>query len=203
MFTGARVVFIAPDNCLECLRLATLQAGKSILMTTYGIRRGFWLLDPTSVPVNKWSYASTLDGMEKMGKHISLREMRESDLVVDLMVTGTGAINRRGIRFGKGHGYFDLEWALLSSLRIAGADTITVCVVHDCQVLDEAFVPELFDTVCDVIVTPTEMINVSQAQKPTCGILWPKLQPGMLEDIPPLRELRDMQAGAPQETLRL
>ena len=32
-----------------------------------------------------------------------------------MMVTGASAITPSGIRFGKGHGYFDLEWAMLSS----------------------------------------------------------------------------------------
>ena len=29
--------------------------------------------------------------------------------MIDYMVTGTGAINMDGVRFGKGHGFFDAE----------------------------------------------------------------------------------------------
>lgn len=194
-FNAAQLLFIAPDNCLEYLRLAILRAGKAILMTTYGIRRGFWLLDPRAIPEELYVYASTLDGMEKVGTHICLREMRDRNLTVDMMITGTGAINREGIRFGKGHGYFDLEWGMLSTLHVASQDTTTVCLVHDCQVLDETLQPDEFDTVCDVIVTPKGLIDVQQAQKPKCGILWPRLQPGMMEGIPPLRELKELEAS--------
>lgn len=192
-FTFAKVIFITPDNCLEHLRLEALRARKTILMTTYAIRRGFWLLSHNQIPVESYAYASTLDGMEKMGRPITLDEMQKEELRVDLMVTGTGAINREGVRFGKGHGFFDLEWGILHSLGLVETEKNTVAVVHDCQILDEKLVPEEFDTVCDIIVTPTNIIEVEEAKKPECGILWDRLEPGMLESIPPLQELQRMQ----------
>jgi 5-formyltetrahydrofolate cyclo-ligase len=144
--------------------------------------------------------ASLLDAMERpgLGKHITLAEMQDMGLKVDLMVTGTGAITRAGIRFGKGHGFFDLEWAMLTSINVVETlDVPCIAVVHNCQVLDEELHPEVFDTVCDFIVTPSMIMEAADAgqdqgavQKPSCGILWDKLQPGMLEDIPPLQELR-------------
>ena len=91
--------------------------------------------------------------------------------------------------------FFDLEFAILFSLGLVKVETPCVAIVHDCQVLDENFIPEDFDTGCDLIITPSRMIEVGKShavQKPTCGILWDQLQPGMLDDIPPLKELRDM-----------
>lgn len=191
--TSTSCVFIAPDNCLEYLRQRALAAGLTVLMTTYGIRRGFWLLDPADMADPAlFAYAATLDGMEKMGRPVSLRRMVELGLDVRVMVTGTGAINTRGVRFGKGHGFFDLEWALLSAVGIVGPDTTTAAVVHDCQVLDEELVADEYDTVCDLVATPSRLIEADVAGKPTCGILWDRLEAGMLDDIPPLQELRDM-----------
>lgn len=189
-FQACRCVFIAPDNCLEYLRARALEAGVQVLMTTYGIRRGFWLLDPADIDPALCKYAATLDGMERIGKPVSLLRIVELGLEVGLMVTGTGAINTKGIRFGKGHGFFDLEWGMLFSMGVVGPHTTTAAVVHDCQVLDEELVPEPFDTVCDLVVTPTRLIKADIVGKPTCGILWDKLEPGMLEDIPPLQELK-------------
>ncbi|KAJ4402331.1 hypothetical protein N0V82_010794 [Gnomoniopsis sp. IMI 355080] len=203
-FQTCSCVFITPDNCLEYLREKTLEAGRKVLMTTYGIRRGFWLLDPAEIHhPSLFKYAATLDGMEKMGKPVSLREIVERDLHVGLMVTGTGAINTKGIRFGKGHGYFDLEWAMLYSMGVVGPQhTITAAVVHDCQVLEEELLPEQFDTVCDLVVTPTRLMEADNvAGKPTCGILWDRLEAGMLDEIPPLRELKDC-ASTPTATLK-
>ena len=82
---------------------------------------------------------------------------------------------------------------MLYSLGIIDQNTIAVSIVHDCQVLEETLHPEKFDTVCDAVVTPTRVIKVKdRAAKPSCGVLWPLLQPGMLESIPPLQDLRDM-----------
>jgi 5-formyltetrahydrofolate cyclo-ligase len=133
-----------------------------------------------------------LDGMERLGQPLSLTDILAKNWHIPLMVTGTGAINTKGVRFGKGHGFFDLEWAMLYALKVVDQDTVAMAVVHDCQVLDEELRPEEFDTVCDVVVTPTKVIEIPDTQKPTCGVLWPLLQPGMLERIPPLQELKAM-----------
>ncbi|KKY15566.1 putative 5-formyltetrahydrofolate cyclo-ligase [Phaeomoniella chlamydospora] len=195
-FKAAKVIFITPDNCLEELRLEALNAGKIVLVTTYSIRRGFWLLDPAVIKgdIDRLK-ASLLDTMEKVGRHVTLQQMKDENLVVDLLVTGTGAVDTRtGIRFGKGHGFFDLEWAILSTLGMIrdGAQVVGFC--HDCQVVDEGLEAEQFDTVCDLIVTPGGEIEVTSPQdKPTCGIMWERLESNMLDDIPPLRELQEMQ----------
>jgi 5-formyltetrahydrofolate cyclo-ligase len=189
-YKKSNVIFITPDNCLEDLRLQALKDGKTVLITTYGIRRGFWVLDPLRIDPSDYRYAAMLDGMERLGQPVTLAEIVSSGWRIPMMVTGTGAINHYGVRFGKGHGFFDLEWAMLYTLGVIGQDTIAVGVVHDCQLLEEELYPEEFDTVCDVIATPTKTIQVENAAKPTCGVLWPLLQPGMLESIPPLLELK-------------
>ena len=195
-YRSAKTVFIAPDNCLEHLRVVALQEGKQVLMTTYAIRRGFWLLDPAQIPSSLFTLAATLDGMERLARPVKLVEMIEENLVVDFLVTGTGAINLDGVRFGKGHGFFDCEFGILYALKRIAETTPVAIVAHDCQVLDQDFERAAFDTSCDFIVTPTRLITISDAQKPTAGILWSQLIPEMLESIPPLRELREMQQKA-------
>jgi 5-formyltetrahydrofolate cyclo-ligase len=191
-YINSKVLFITPDNCLEDLRLRGLKDGKTLLITTYAIRRGFWLLDPQRIAPADYRYAAMLDGMERLGQPLSLADIMSKGWRIPFMVTGTGAINSRGVRFGKGHGFFDLEWAILYTLGVVDQDTIATAVVHDCQVLEEELYPEEFDTVCDIVVTPTMVVKVEGATKPTCGILWPLLQPGMLDRIPPLQELKAM-----------
>lgn len=192
VYLNSNVIFITPDNCLESLRVQALKDGKTILMTTYGIRRGFWVLRPSDIAPADYRCAAMLDGMERYGKPVTLAEIVANKWHIPVMVTGTGAINLRGVRLGKGHGFFDLEWAILYTLGVVDQSTIAVGVVHDCQVLAEELHPEEFDTVCDIVVTPTRVTEVHGAAKPTCGVLWPLLQPGMLEDIPPLQELKAM-----------
>ncbi|KAM3078336.1 hypothetical protein ACMFMG_006220 [Clarireedia jacksonii] len=204
-YSRAQKLFIAPDNCLQELRYQALRDGKTVLCTTYGIRRGFFLLDPKVIPERKWELASVLDGMEKLGRHVTLTEMRQANLQIPLMVTGTGAINHKGLRFGKGHGFFDLEWAMLYSIGVVTKDTKTIALVHECQVLDEELKGEQWDTGCDFVVTNKRVIQVSGASKPGCGILWDRLEENMMDDIEPLRELKSLifppELKSPQEKM--
>jgi 5-formyltetrahydrofolate cyclo-ligase len=194
----ASIIFIAPDNCLRGLRYRALLDGKKVLVTTYGIRRGFFLLDPVAIDRSKYEICSLLDGMELYGRHESLSEigtlLSKLEMKIPLMVTGTGAISsRNGLRFGKGHGFFDLEWGMLYSLGFVNEETKTVALVHECQVLDEELVGAEWDTGCDFVVTEKRIIEVEEARKPSCGILWESLEVDMLEDIEPLRQLRGLE----------
>ncbi|KAF8861001.1 5-formyltetrahydrofolate cyclo-ligase [Acephala macrosclerotiorum] len=193
-YKNANLLFIAPDDCIQELRYRALKDGKTILVTTYGIRRGFWILDPKEIHESRWEMASMLDGMERMGRHITLAEIRELSKGIGLMVTGTGAINHEGLRFGKGHGFFDLEWAMLYTIGKVNEKTQTIAVVHQCQVLDDELRGEVWDTGCDFVVTNERVIEVEHASKPSCGILWDILEEGMLAGIEPLQELRSMQS---------
>lgn len=193
VYKNAELVFIAPDNCAQELRYRSLKDGKKVLVTTYGIRRGFFILDPKEIAESKWEMASMLDAMERLGKHMTLTEVFQLTQNIDLMVTGTGAINYKGLRFGKGHGFFDLEWAMLYTVRKVTEKTKTIAVVHECQVLDEELQGEVWDTGCDFVVTNERVIEVQGCNKPSCGVLWEKLEKGMLDDIEPLKELQAMQ----------
>ncbi|ODV83830.1 hypothetical protein CANARDRAFT_9120 [[Candida] arabinofermentans NRRL YB-2248] len=197
-YKNSKLLFITPDNCLEELRYEALKDGKTILITTYGIYRGFWLLEPSKIPKERYEYASTLDGLEKVARHITLQNMIDEKLCVDVMITGTGAINYQGIRLGKGHGFFDSEWAMLYTIKAINKNTPTVAFVHDCQVLDERMTPEVFDTVCDLIVTNSTMFQVDSIAKPTCGIIWDVLDKHMFDTIPPLQELKALNLPVPE-----
>jgi 5-formyltetrahydrofolate cyclo-ligase len=191
-YKDSSFIFITPDNCLEQLRYQTLKDGKLILITSYSIKRGFFLLDPNAIPKEQYLYAATLDGMERVGKPVTLADIKTLPRL-EYLITGTGAINEEGVRFGKGHGFFDAEWGML--YRIGKIDTRTpaAALVHDCQVLQETLYPDVFDTVVDVIFTPTRTLEVANPHKPTCGILWERLDPHMLGTIPPLQELRKLE----------
>jgi len=195
-YKNAEIIFIAPDNCIERLRLQALRDDKKVLMTTYSIKRGFWLLDPAQIDPALFPYAAMLDGMERLARPVSLEDLRALPSV-DYLVTGTGAINHEGVRFGKGHGFFDAEWAILYTLGRINKSTPAAAVVHDCQMLDETLVPDVFDTVVDVVFTPTRTIEVRDPQKPTCGILWDRLDPHMFKTIPPLQDLKTSGIAVP------
>ena len=192
-YRDAEIIFITPDNCIEQLRHQALLDGKRVLCTTYSIKRGFWLLDPNHIRPERYLYAATLDGMEREGTPFLLSEIASKLGRIDFLVTGTGAINEEGVRFGKGHGFFDAEWAMLFKMKTVTATTPVAAVVHDCQLLQEKLYPEIFDTVADVVFTPTRTLEVSDPHKPECGIVWDLLDPHMLATIPPLQELKEIE----------
>lgn len=193
IYQDARVVFITPDNCLELLRAQTIRDQKVMLMTSYGIRRGFIELLPADVPPGTEDWAVLLDVIERVGRHISLAEIQDRYSRLDLLVTGGSAVTRGGARFGKGHGFFDIEWATLYSLGVVDIGTPIVDFVHDCQLVEEELEISPFDTICDYIVTPSQVIHVPSPQKPTGGIYWDCLAPGMMESISTLKELQDLE----------
>ena len=76
---------------------------------------------------------------------------------IDLIVCGSVAVNRRGARVGKGGGYSDLEFALLTENKKISAKTPIVTSVHALQIVDEDLPMTEHDIPLSAIVTPDEM----------------------------------------------
>ena len=189
-YKQAKTVFVTPDNNLEHLREIIIRDGKTMIMTNYGISRGFFLVEPGCIPEGKEELASTLDGVQRFWKHCTLKELKEKVGHVDLLVTGASAMTMSGIRFGKGHGYFDLEWAMQYTVGLVDDSSVIVGVGHDCQVTDIDVEVTEHDTAIDWIVTPTRVIKTrNEFARPTKGVIWSKLDKDMLGRIPPLQEL--------------
>jgi 5-formyltetrahydrofolate cyclo-ligase len=102
----------------------------------------------------------------KEGRPVSLNELEP----VDLIVCGTVAVNRQGVRVGKGGGFSDLEFALLAERRLVGVHTTIVTTVHPLQLLDERLPETDHDFRVDMIVTPNEVVRTRRRRRPP-GIL--------------------------------
>ncbi|MGZ4222586.1 MAG: 5-formyltetrahydrofolate cyclo-ligase [Solirubrobacteraceae bacterium] len=117
------------------------------------------------------------------GRHLAVEDLQP----VDLIVCGTVAVNREGVRIGKGGGYSDLEFALLVQRGLVGDETRIVTTVHDLQLLDEELPETDHDFRVDVIVTPTAVVRTRDRRRPP-GILWDHLDDEKCAAIPVLRE---------------
>ena len=82
---------------------------------------------------------------------------------------------------------------MLYMLGVVDQSTPIFAFVHDCQLVDVDLELSPYDTLCDYIVTPTQLVKISEPQKPTAGVLWDKLAPGMMEAIQPLQELQELE----------
>ena len=194
--SGDRRIFVTPDNCLEELRARLIEQGRAFVMTTYGIVRGFLALDPARVPAGEARHAATLDGFDLYARPLTLRELQAGP-PFGLLVTGGSAVSRNGVRFGKGHGYFDFEFAVLSELGLVDGATSVVDVVHDCQYVDDHLDAEPHDVRVDWIVTPTATLAVDGPPRDPGRVLWELIPGTEFEQLEVTEELRRITAPAP------
>ena len=191
IYKESNLLFITPDNCLTSLREQAIRDKKNIIVSTYGIYRGFILLTQSMVDKGNEHFASTLDGLEYFGKKISLNEIQKLGKI-DLMLTGASAVSNNGVRFGKGHGFFDLEWGIFADIKVVNENTNIIAVVHNVQVVNFNLKPSDTDIIVDYIVTNNEYLSTKRKQTRPKGIYWEKLEKGMFEATPPLQELKKL-----------
>ncbi|MDH6265783.1 5-formyltetrahydrofolate cyclo-ligase [Rhizobium sp. SG_E_25_P2] len=194
-YKQSQFAFITPDNCLVDLRRRMIEEGKPFVMSTYGIYRGFLYMAPGMVPKGAELYAAWLDGMEHFAKPITLEEITKLGRF-DFMATGASAVSMDGVRFGKGHGFFDMEWGMFTDLGLADDATPVVATVHDVQVVEDKLHPSETDILVDMIATPSRMIEVERRGRRPRGIKWNLVEAEQLAVTPPLRELARMMGVA-------
>ncbi|MFL5974932.1 MAG: 5-formyltetrahydrofolate cyclo-ligase [Solirubrobacterales bacterium] len=115
---------------------------------------------------------------------------------VDLVVCGTVAVNRAGVRIGKGGGYSDLELGLLVEAGLVDDATTIVTTVHPLQLLDEQLPETAHDFRVDIVVTPDDVLHID-ARRRSPGVLWEHLDDETIAAIPVLatRRARDPADG--------
>lgn len=187
-YRRSRHVFVTPDNSLIELRRRLLVEGVSLVMSSYNMARGFFLMRPESVPKGQELFAAWLDGLEHFGEPVTLRQLAELG-PLDMMVTGALAVSNSGVRFGRGHGFFDLEWRIFSAMGLVNERTPIATVVHDVQLLEQPLYPSSEDVLVDCICTPTRLIDVQREMTRPRGLVWEEVAPEQIEAVPALREL--------------
>lgn len=181
-YAAARTIFINPDAAQLAVREMALRYGKLLLMATPKLRNGFLLIDPAKVRNPR--QAASISGAFRHGRKVDLRGLR-----VDLVVEGSVAVDRRGGRVGKGGGYGDLEFAILSQRGAVTEKTPVVTTVHPLQIVDRVPMEE-HDVPVDYIVTPEQIIKTAREHPRPSGIDWELLPADALKRIPHLAELR-------------
>lgn len=165
-FIGAKTLFITPDNSMQELRHLALAAGKTVLIPTYGLKRGFLKLDPKSFDPALAFYASWGDGGEHFGTFVPIAELPGIGRI-DLCLVGAAAVTTSGLRFGMGHRYFDVEWNIFSTMGLVSDATPVWTVVHEVQVIEAPNVGGLDEVPVDMTFTPRRTTRMPQAVRPT------------------------------------
>ena len=190
---NAQVIKGNPDKAQRPLRQLALEQGKTLYMAVPRLRQEqcFVELDPSAIGTTP-AEASTISGAFRWGRPVYVEEMRP----VDLVISGSVAVNRMGTRVGKGGGFADLEYGLAIAAGVVSPDTPVVSTVHPMQVLDEELPYTRHDVFLDYVVTADEIIECGCDMPRPSGIYWDDLTPQKIRQIPLLKKLQEQAKGA-------
>jgi 5-formyltetrahydrofolate cyclo-ligase len=180
----ARVLKANPDSPQRAIRHKALAEGKIVYMAVPRLRdeKPFIELDPAKLDCSPYA-ASSIKGAAKYGRLVGLDEIKK----IDLIVCGSVAVNRRGARVGKGGGYSDLEFALLTENKKISVKTPIVTSVHALQIVDGDLPMTEHDIPLSAIITPDGVIEVDPAFPRPKGIYWRMLAEEKIDLIPVLK----------------
>lgn len=178
------MVFVTPDNSLQPLRERLLRRGHPLVLPTYGLMRGFLVVEPAADPLSALA-RSWLEGAEHFGRLVTLGELATGPQIA-LHVVGAAAVARNGVRFGMGHRYFDAEFAMLLEVGITPSDAPIVVPVHPVQVHDGDLPARPGEVLATHIATPEGVRSTGASQ--TVRRLDPALIPRDLLEAAPVRE---------------
>jgi 5-formyltetrahydrofolate cyclo-ligase len=186
-WASAETLKANPDSPQTHARRTALAEGKLLVMAVPRLRdeRPFRLLDPSKLSERERRDAATIKGALRYGKPIALDRVPELDLVL----TGSVAVNTKGARIGKGGGFSDLEYALLRESGKIDARTAIATTVHPIQILRKNLPMTGHDIPVDLVATPREVIEMDAEYDRPRGILWDHLDAPKIQEIPVLERL--------------
>ncbi len=189
---AAGVLKANPDKAQLPVRARALDNGKLLYMAVPRLadELPFFLLDP------KVLSAPPLEAASSRGAFTAARKAAVDELQpVDLVICGSVAVNRQGVRVGKGGGFSDVEVALLVEAGLLGPGTTIATTVHSLQVVDDPLPETEHDFSVDLIVTPDEVIPCGLPRRPP-GIIWEHLDEEKIAAIPVLGAMAARRFGS-------
>jgi len=185
VFSRAKCVKVNPDSPQRYVRKGLLDRGITVITPTPRLQGGFYRLDPDRIAKEHYWDAASMKMGGYWGEPVALNRLP----AIDAIVMGSVAVVRDGRRLGKGHGYADLEYAILRELGHAAVPVATT--VHALQILEE-FPTQKHDVPVSIIATPGALIEVAQPLPAPSGIEWEKLSGEALAEMRVLAELKSL-----------
>jgi 5-formyltetrahydrofolate cyclo-ligase len=198
-WAAAAVLKANPDAPQLPVRRRALHAGKRVYMAAprLAAEEPFLELDPDRIAPEDRDAAATLSHVDDYARRVGPDALPD----VDLVVSGSVAVTESGSRVGKGEGYSDVEWAVLSELGRVDEATPVATTVHERQVVAtaDAPTPAAHDVSMDLVVTPERVVETGATGKPA-GIDW-ALAADRLDEIPLLARLAPDEVDAADPTV--
>lgn len=151
-------------------------------------------MDPKLIPRHQLEYAATKSGAAEFGTAIQLTDLQQ--IHVDLVIVASVAVNPiTGARIGKGKGYGDLEYAIMSQMGCVSTKTLVLTTCHESQLINDLpnEVMEEHDLPVDIIVTPKRYIYTQRLFPRPKRVYWEKIDADMFSKIPVLDELKRLE----------
>lgn len=184
-WTGAETIKANPDAPQRPVRRRALEAGKVVFVAVPRLRDAacFLRLDPQRIEAV--DEATTIRGAADVGEPTHPEAVEP----IDLVLSGSVAVDSGGVRIGKGEGYSDLEYAILREFDLVRPSTPVATTIHELQLLEERLEPEPHDVPVDVIGTPERAVETTPRFDPPAGIDWSLLDEEDRREKPILAEL--------------
>ena len=150
-FRAAKVVKANPDAPQLPLRALALRQGKALVMAVPRLKEPacFRLFPEGSHAV------PTIQEALSRGRPLTPEDVPP----IDLVLAGSVVVGPRGERIGKGGGFSDLEWGLLSEAEKVTPATRIVTTVHDLQAKTSLLPVLPHDVPLDLAATPTRLLR--------------------------------------------
>jgi 5-formyltetrahydrofolate cyclo-ligase len=174
---AADVVKSNPDAPQLPVRRRARREGKTLYMAVPRLR--------DAKPFVRVEADPTIKKALSEGKPTSVEDLGH----VDLVVCGTVAVNRDGVRVGKGGGFSDLELALLAEAGLVDDATTIVTTVHRLQLVNEELPETEHDFRVDIVVTPDQVVR-TRTRRHSPRVIWEHLDDEAIAAIPVLAARR-------------
>ena len=184
-WNGADTIKINPDSPQRPVRKRALQAGKRLYMAVPRLQDPQPFLELDGSMIDDPNDASTIGGAADFGEPIDVVDMP----TIDLVVSGSVAVDVEGGRIGKGEGYSDLEYAILREFDRIDETTPVATTVHERQLWAEPLPTDSHDVPMSLIVTAERTIRPSAPRTGPNGIDWSRLNDETVAEIPVLERL--------------
>jgi len=211
-FRNAKFIKVNPSLAQKPIRENSLKYNKTLLVPasslsptdTHGGGKFYYKIDGEQFTdanssgmtrMHQIRLACSRSGCSQAGEPLT---SNWNDIKIDVFVVGSVLVAANGMRVGNSNNFTELEWAILTDLRVVDPNnTIVVTTVHEEQIVYEDDLPvsllEPHDLPVDLIITPKRIINVREKlPKPSQGVLWDTITPEMMQAIPFLKELKTM-----------
>jgi len=183
IYRQCKQVFIDPSFLLRQARVNALLDGKELVMPAAGLKEGFYLLKPFTIPFKNLVMGVTYTGLERYGHRLDFEEI--SSLNVSLLIGETYGVDRLGNSLGDGLGFFDLAVALIGEMGGLVENCQVIAAVDDLTKVVDDIPSELWDNKCSGILS-SDGIELLTDSSPVPGIYWDNIPMERIKRMTPL-----------------